>query len=333
MLSISNIIKFLSENQEKIDNVYYQNLKSFEINKEIKIDFSKKNGDILPDSFDIIFNKYIKDFYFYNKNFKNKSPIFSLFNSIFTIGDESFILNDEVDKERTIKDFIKKMDDDLFEKQLYYKFDYPKNRKFNKADIQSVLQNCYLFKNCEKFNLIKEYISDYLGVNIYILHKKNDIFDIDNSELYLTKRYNKDIQKTLPHFIIIFENEIYKPLLINKDNIVNSIIKYSENTEIIDKTWNIFKIQTNEEIMKIKMEKEKENELKKFQLETEISQKIQNNNKLNKKVEYNDIKNLKIDELRLMCKEYNVEIVKPSERTGKLINKLKGELINDLLNT
>lgn len=330
MLSINYIAKFLSENQEVIENTYFQNLKKFEVNNDINHNISKKKGLILPESFDILFNKSIKDFYYNNKIFKNKSPVMTFINSILGIGNETFFLYSESEREQIIKEFIKKMDDDLFEKNLYYKFEYTKNRKFNKSDIQNVLQISYLFKNSDKFNLLKEYISDYLGINIYILHKKSDNFDISNSELYLTKRYNKTINHSLPNFILIFENEIYKPLLIDKEDNINSILKYSDKKDLIDNMWKLFNVKINNE--------------KKIEIDTSPNiinntEILQENNKneeiqtTNKKISYNDIKNLKIDELKVMCNKYNISINKPSEKTGKLINKLKSELINDLLNT
>jgi hypothetical protein len=316
MLSINYISKFLSENQEDIDVIFLKKLKNFEKNNNINNEIIKKIGNELPESFDILFNKSLKDFYYNNKYFKNKSPIFTFFNSIFVIGDELFNLFNEIEKERVIKDFIKKMDDDLFEKKLYYKFEYTKNRRFNKSDIQMVLKNGFQFKYCDKFNLLKEYLSDYLGINIYIFHKKNDIFDMDNSEIYLSKKYNNNIQKSLLNFFIIKDNDIYKPLLLNQIDNTNSIIKYSLYNDLIDNIWEFFKLEV-------------ENKTK-IEIHTKVNE-IVSEKKCNKYT-YNDVKHLKINELKDLCIKINIDLLKKSEKTGKLINKLKDELINDLLN-
>lgn len=333
MLSVNFITKFLSEDQENIDQIFYKKLKNYEKNKNIveekenkeeenkntesfSIQTVKKYSN-LSDSFEIIFNKSLKDFYYNNKISKNKSPIFTFIYSIMMVENETFSLYDEVEKEKTIKELIKKMDNELFEQNLYYKFNYTKNRRFNKSDIQMVLKNGYYFKHCEKINLLKEYLSDYLGINIYIFEKKNDIFDMENSELYLSKRYNENLEKSLPNFFLIKENEIYKPILFTNNN-NESIIKYSLYKDIIDNIWKIFNIVDNNKKDEINIEKEdtkKENEIKNIKI----------------KYEYNDIKNFKVDELKKLCIENNIELQKPSEKTGKLINKLKCDLINDLL--
>ena len=45
-------------------------------------------------SFDVLFNKRIIDFYYDNKKYKNISTIFTFINSILSIVDETFNLND-----------------------------------------------------------------------------------------------------------------------------------------------------------------------------------------------------------------------------------------------
>ena len=61
------------------------------------------------------------------------------------------------------------MDEDLFKEDLYNKFDYVKNRNINKTNIQEVLKSALFFNFSEKFDILKEYLSDYLGINIFIL--------------------------------------------------------------------------------------------------------------------------------------------------------------------
>ena len=185
MISINYIYKFLDDKQIPIDSSFYSKINNFERNnnyvenkdiKKYKIDKFQLN---LPTSFDILFNKSINDFYYDNKLYKNKSPIFTFFNSILTIGHEYFSIYNENEKENVIKNLIKNMDDELFEKDLYYKFNYTKNKNFNKSNIQEVLKNAYQFKYSDKFNLLKEYLVDYLGINIYIFNLVNGSIDFN----------------------------------------------------------------------------------------------------------------------------------------------------------
>jgi hypothetical protein len=275
----------------------------------------------LPKSFDSLFNKSIINFYYDSKIYKNKSPVFTLLNSFFLIGNEFFNLNDENEKTLIMKDFLKKLDDDLFQKDLYLKFDYSKNRNFNKAEFQEVIKNALQFKTCDKFNLFKTYLSDYLGINLYIFHKINGLIDFDKSEFYLTKYYN-NINKYVPHFIILYDNEIYKPILTSG---YSSILKYSEHQEIIDNIWKYFKI--NDNIIQNDKQSDINNDI------TTTSDIIEENNDEEKSKKYNidKIKNLKVDEIKKLCEDNNIELLKKSDKTGKMINKLKIELITELL--
>lgn len=322
MLSINYIVNYLDNNQEKIDNLFYNKINNFELNDNFKINKNKdKFTEELPKSFDIIFNKNIENFYYDNKIYKNKSFIFSLLNSILVIGNKYFNLNSENEKESVIKDFLKKLDNDIFQKDLYNKYQYNKNKKFNKRDIQNVLKNSLQFKYCDKFHLLKEYISDYLGINIYIFNVKNNMIDFIESEFYLTSYYSNNINKYVPHFVILLENEVYKPLLTN-DNVLYSILKYDINNEIIDNIWNYFKLND------LYSENLKKNELK----EEEIKENIENEIiEKNKKYTFLFFKNMKIDEIKKLCIEEGIELLKKSDKTSKMINKLKNELIDDLL--
>lgn len=320
MLSVNYLSNFLSDKQVIINRDFYSKINEFERIEIIKIDNNNNERDSkesnklnLPESFNMLFNKSIINFYYDNKKYKNRSSIFSFLNSLFLIGDEYFNLNDENEKTNIIKDFIKKIDNDLFQKELYHKFDYHKNLTFNKADIQEVIKNAYQFKTCDKFSLLKQYISDYLGINIYIFNVNNQLIDFDKSKYYLTKYYN-NINKYLPNFMFFYDNGIYKPILLKLDT--SSIIKYSLNKEIIDNIWNYFKIDdkiddkniVNEPNIKIIVEK---NEKTKFNIDI--------------------LKKLKIEELKDLCNENSINLQKKSDKTLKMINKLKIELIADLL--
>jgi len=309
MLSVNYISNFLSEKQLKIDPSFYYRISNF----EKKID---KNQCNLKESFEILFNKSILDFYYDNCIYKNKSPIFTLINSIFSISDELFKLKNEDEKEAIIKEFLKKIDKELFEKDLYNKFGYNKNRNFNKSDIQIVLKEALKFKTCDKFYMLKDYISHYLGINLYIIETENNLINFSNPSYFLTKYYN-NINKYVPHFIIILEDEIYKPVLtVNKNEMyASSIISYSKYNELIENLWKYFNIY--EELEKNKKNIENENEIN-----------IEN---IGSKFTINMLKDLKLDNLKNLCIENNIELLKKSEKTSKMINKIKIDLINDLL--
>ena len=310
MLSINYIHNFLSNKQETINQNFYDKINEFELNKNVPVKKEKvidnkldKFNFNLPESFDILFNKSTLNFYYDSKIYKNKSPVFTLLNSFLLIGNEFFNLNNENEKILIIKDFLKKMDDDLFQKDLYLKLDYTKNRNFNKGEFQEVIKNALQFKICDKFNLFKMYLSDYLGINLYIFHKVDGLIDFDKSEFYLTKYYN-NINKYVPHFLILYENEIYKPILTSG---FSSILKYSEHQEIIDNIFKYFKIEDNIAI---------------------INPVVESNSK---KYTIDNLKNLKVEEIKNLCKDNNIDLVKKSDKTGNMINKLKIELITDLL--
>jgi hypothetical protein len=370
MLSINYIQNYLTDEQVKINNLYYNKLNFFEkkkidniINNDSIINNLNENKNIIQstnesknntiklenycenlyNSFDILFNTNIADYYYNNRLFRNKSSIFTFLNSVFNIGDDFFNIFDEKTRENIIKKFVKKIDNDLFEQNLYNKFNYSKNRKFNKSDIQNVLKHSFQFKNIQKFELIKQYIADYLGINIYILHVNSNVIDFKESEYYLSEKFknNNDYIKFLPSFLIMRENEIYKPIL-NKNN---SIFTYSNNNKIIDKLWELLDINVNVNVnidVNINLDKNNILDLKteiinlnnqtsinKIKNIFEVSQNEINNVKL--KFNIDNLKNFKINELKDICEENNISLKKNSDKTSKMINKLKDELIEELL--
>lgn len=364
MLSVNYIANFLAEKQVPIDNIFYSRINEFEYNKEfIKTDTKKEEYKLdkyqynLPKSFDIIFNKSITNFYYDSKIYKNKSPLFTLLNSIFLIGNKYYNLNSENERELIMKEFIKKIDNDLFQKDLYTKFNYNKNRKFNKTDIQTVIKNAFTFKHCDKLHLFKGYLSDYLGVNIYIFKVINGCVDFNHNENYLTKYFGNNITKYVPHFVILYENEIYKPLMKINSEHEYSILRYSEEKNIIDSIWEYFKLNEyqkaneKENISELNVEEvnisesnvqelniiekniEKDIEKDKNDINVTDEEKINEKVTLIKKNKYNEnyLSAQKVEFIKQLCIEESIVLTKISEKTGKTINKLKKDLIDDLL--
>jgi len=314
MLNVNYIYDFLNKKQQKIDSKYYNAIKSFERANPVDSKLSVKNNIYitkynkpLQDSFNILFNKSISDFYYDNKVYKNRSYIFTLLNSILLIGNESFSLYDPSEKESAIKEFIKIIDNDLFNCELYQKFDYSKIHTFNKGDIQEVIKMAYQFEDTNKLNLLKRYIADYLGINLYIISVENDLINYSKSEYYLPSHFGNEINKFLPSMIIIIENEIHKPLM-NKTILSGThLLEYSNPnyTHIIDNIWSQLNIVKPEKI------------------------KIVSN--VGAKYDLYTLMKLKIDNIKELCLENGIDLKKKSDITIKLINKLKNELISDLL--
>jgi hypothetical protein len=320
MLSVKYLSTFLEENQEEIDHSIINNINKFERNNTILEESLEKPKEDnlfkkikLSKYFEVIFHNNIKDFYYDNNIYKeNTSNVFTFFNSILIIIDETFHFNHVEEKENIIKDFLKKLDNDLFQMELYNKFGYNKNKRFNKADIQSVLKDSINLRDNNKLYLLKEYLSDYLGINIYVLKLTNRMIDFTNSETYLTKKYDNDYNLYLPNFIIIYDNGIYKPLLsYNKDK--SYPILYSENSEIIDNLWRYFNIfmtpKKSEDVISEK--KDIVTQAKKYNIEL--------------------LNCLKIDAIKKLCLDNDILLQKKSDKTGKMINKLKNELVSELL--
>jgi hypothetical protein len=334
MLTINSIYSSLCKNQVEIDKTYYSKINDFERNKDYVITEYILNKDelVLPYFLDIIFNKNISEFY-YNNIFLNKTLLFTLFSSIFNIGDSIFNLFDDNVKEQIIIKFIKQMNNDLFKKGLFNKFKY--NNHIDRIEFENILKNAESLKFSNN-NIFKQYISDYLAINIYLLKIDNKQIDVDGCEYYLTKQFNNNINKFVPHFVILFEDNIYKPLLIhNKDTVYNSsILTYTEHKDIIDNIWvylNINNVYIDNNI-KNKPEKSKLKIVEQEVSEPKISEpeviKIEISPK---KYEYNFLKNLKIDFIKQLCNENSIELYKKSDKTSKNIHKFKKELIDELL--
>jgi hypothetical protein len=355
MISLNSVIKFLSENNknkkindfdsipkfelkkdvmkilESIDSKNIEsNYKEKQINNELISNNSNINNDFnkrifiksLPETFKIIFNNDIDKYYVENKisrNYKNKTSIFTFINSLFMIIYTEYILYTDSEKESNIKSFLKKISNELFEKELYQKFGYNVNRRMNKSNLQEILAKSFTFKYDEGlFPLLQQYIIDYFGINVFVLCLTNNNIDFINSYYILSSYYKIKTNPLLPTFILVKDNDIFKPLLnSNDDNISNYNIDiqcflYSKNKNIIENLWKYFKLDEIEICIE---------ELKDDKNGTEETF---NNLDLSK------LKKLKVDELKEICIKYEISLTKMSDKTSKIINKTKTELIDDI---
>jgi hypothetical protein len=240
-----------------------------------------------------------------------------------------------------MKSLIKKMDDELLKDDLYFLYNYDKNRKFNKEKIMTVLKELYKFSvDRETIHLFKQYLSDYLGINIFVIGLINNNIDYDNKEFYLTHKYGLTYNKYAQTFILITENNLYYPLIKNTNNNFNGL-NYEEIEKYLDKFLKFYDIKLEETVIN-KIEEINTNiNINNSQLDIENinnddnkindnTDKMNNNKKLNINVE-NELKKLKLEELRIKAIEKKISIQKISDKTSKMINKTKGELIEELL--
>ena len=377
MLSVNYISTFLSNKQDAIEKKYYNSINHFELNENfIKKKYDKTENNSSNDTFEHnnsnnndtnnsnnsnkkteknetnIIKKYEPIYdalnYFFDtdsnifsiyKKLENNNELYTFMNSIFSIGDEIFILNNFQNKKNIMKSLIKKMDDELLKDDLYFLYNYDKNRKFNKEKLMTVLKELYKFSvERETIHLFKQYLSDYLGINIFVIGLINNNIDYDNKEFYLTHKYGLSYNKYAQTFILITENNLYYPLIKNTNNNFNGL-NYEEIEKYLDKFLKFYDIKLEEDVVN-KMEEININiNINNSQLDIENinnngennnDNKINNNKKMNINIE-NELKKLKLEELRIKATEKKISIQKISDKTSKMINKTKGELIEELL--
>ena len=373
MLSVNYISTFLSNKQDAIEKKYYNSINHFELNENfIKKKYDKTENNSSNDTFEHnninnsikktenndnneknIIKKYEPIYdalnYFFDtdsnifsiyKKLENNNELYTFMNSIFSIGDEIFILNNFQNKKNIMKSLIKKMDDELLKDDLYFLYNYDKNRKFNKEKLMTVLKELYKFSvDRETIHLFKQYLSDYLGINIFVIGLINNNIDYDNKEFYLTHKYGLTYNKYAQTFILITENNLYYPLIKNTNNNFNGL-NYEEIEKYLDKFLKFYDIKLEETVIN-KMEEINVNiNINNSQLDIENinnNDKIDNNDKINNNKKNNinienELKKLKLEELRIKATEKKISIQKISDKTSKMINKTKGELIEELLN-
>lgn len=312
MLSVNYISNFLNNKQSKIGNEYFKNLNDFEskilVNDQLNVSVSEsvsKNENIqkynsLPEDFKYFFEEDLNNFSV-NKKVESKNEIFCFFNSLLVIGDSKFLFYSYKEKRDIIKELIKKMNNDLFVDDLYFKFNYTKNKYFNKEKLLKVLIDGYNFKVDENINLLKKYTCDYLGINLFVIQSIGDKLDHKYKEYYLSNKYSRVYNDKLSNYILLKDIDCYYPVVTNNINNEN-YLNYEEMNKYINKFNLFFDLLKEKEIPKDDFNKNQ-----------------------------NDIKKMKIDELRNECKKYDIDITKLSEKTNRPINKLKNELLDELL--
>lgn len=302
MLSVNYIATFLDKEQKNVKEDSYCSLKKFEYNNEYNELIKNKIQSENKKKADSYINLYsCFDKFFEEKSFginkdksKNRNNIYTFFSAIFGIGNESYYLMNDQEQIVCIKNLIKKMDDELFVRNLYKEFNYDKNKYFNKEKIMKSLKDSFRLNIDENFDLVKKYVADYLGINIVFFEIKNE--NIVDKYIISSNKYTEEHNKHLPYYFIIKEEDTYIPIM----------MKEKENTNYItfDEIYNISEMLPEFEEIKIRVSNSKN---------------------------INDYKKMKVDELREYCINNNINIHKISEKTGKEIKKTKDELINEIV--
>jgi len=286
MLSLDNLINYLEPKQIKINSY---NKESYNETTNEKV--TNKSFKDIPIYLRSFFKENTNFSFFRNQNI-SKNDFFNFINSILICIDNQFSVQLVNDKNLRIKSFFKKLIVDFDEKNLYYKFNYNKNRKIKKCGIQEYLYNILKLSDKKMENLSKNYVDqlicDYLGINIVIFNVMDNKLVLDKSRVLYTMKYEGLFNKFVPTIFIIDNGLGYNCILSNKSD--KSLVRYSEERELLN---NIFK-------------------------------------NLNICIKRKEYEGKTLDDLRELCKENNIEITKISSQTKKKINKKKIELINDL---
>ena len=140
MLSVNYISNFLQEKQDKISYKDFQNILDIQKDDDYFQNIKKEKPSLsMNDQSPFIINTNNQKnplFYFFGENvnnysiFKkveNKNELFTFLNSIFHIGNEYYSLESFQTKKSIMKTLIKKMDDDINKKDLYFAYNYDKN--------------------------------------------------------------------------------------------------------------------------------------------------------------------------------------------------------------
>ena len=215
----------------------------------------------------------------------------------------------DADKDRHVVNFANKLLIDLEEQNLYKLFKYNKKRKFKKSTLQMILDHMVNrnknIKNIYKEYLesVKTYFADYLKINIFCFNvDKTGEINRSKSDYNICSIYEEAFNKYLPTIILIKMNDYYYPVLSKESN---CIFRYSSDSKVIDKLSEYFYLND------IKLDESSD----------------ENTFKFNSK----DLTKNKIAVLRKISEDRGLSIKKKSEKTGKMINKTKSELISELI--
>jgi len=284
MLSLETLIKYLEPKQVKLsERVKKNNMENIPSHASSY----KELPSIYNEYFSVSKDKFT---FFRNKNI-SKNEFFNFINSILVCIDNNYGMLSPKNKILKIKVFLKKLLVDFDEKNLYYEFNYNKNRKIKRQKIQEFLYGC--LKDTHKFigelskNYIDQLICDYFGINLVLFNILDGVIDMGSSRIIYTTKYENKFNKCVPVLFMSRVGEEYESIMMRGETY---LVRYSENKELLNNLFKKFKICVNRK----------------------------------------ELEAMTIADLREKCKESGIETTKISEQSKKKINKRKGELIDEL---
>jgi hypothetical protein len=290
----------------------------------------------IPTSFEKIFGGDHTEYQWIEIRSRNKWNVFSFISSLYMMMDEFFYLKKDDEKEMMIKDLLKKMHSEIFLEENYRKFYYYRNRLFKKELIQTTMNKALTMRvDDELFYIVQQYLADYFGVNIFVFKIVDGLnIDFDKSEFYGNKQYHGRVNPYLPTFFMMKMNSVYYPI-VHKDVEKKSYFLFSNDYDIYLQVWEYMKLEVMhqffEEEKKLKEEIKKDEGESEDNVIEEMERIVYDKPVEVKKYTQQELKNMKLEDLQNISKEMGIDIQKKSEKTIKMLNRTKQELIDEIL--
>lgn len=294
MLSMEEIVDILEPNQVMFDN---------ELGESMMQKKKKNLNEVYKMYLDM--NEYEKIEY------KKEN---SFIKSVLSILDHNFMMYDEKEKNNQVKLLFNKLYEDLDEQGLDKKFGYIRKKDLKKSILKDILIKNKLDIDDIKYNNIKQYIADYFGVNIIMFLFDNEYNFIAN-KMYEYCSYKKDEKNpSVLNIIVEKYKDKYNAVIKTNDKYDDSVFRLSQNKEEL--------MRLNSLIHTLRLEKEEEIE------------KIDLNEEDEEEIDYKSAKSLdklKLEQLKEIAIGKDIKLKKLSEKTGKLINLKKKEIIDEIV--
>lgn len=174
-----------------------------------------KEKNNIPSVLSDVFNS---EYFMYCDRMKSNNFL----SSILSIVCNNYAYLDKADKAHFIERIYQKLAQEL--DSNHSKFGYTGKRFFRKTTMQQNLTNDKFDIDKEVESVIKKYIADYFGINIYILCRDNDDFEAMRIHC---KAEHDDRMPT----IVLYKGEQYSSIM-RRD--FESVFRYSRDSEIID---------------------------------------------------------------------------------------------------
>lgn len=257
MISVQQLASFLNKEQAPVDD----GMEEFRFNSKKKKTLyqqyitddhfsTMRPGVELPSILTHLFLDKTNSYFIYDddvKTIKKNTFVYAILSLI----DNDFRSFDVKKKTDLVREFFMKMASDLETKDLHKRFGYSRKKKFKKGDLQKHLTDManYIYDVDEEDDpVIKKYIVDYYGINIFEV-SHNDL-TVQTSvlgsmtDVEPTEQYNK----LLPSLLIYKANGKYYPLM----NADKNILRFSEDQVFMERVEGYFSKKKKIRIVKKK---------------------------------------------------------------------------------